>query len=127
MQLGSRLRGLREAKGISREAAGYAIRASESKISRMELGRVGFKPRDIADLLSMYGVSEPEREVLTALAQEANSPGWWQPYGDLLATWFQNYLDLEAAATLIRRYELQFVPGLLQTEEYARGHPARLR
>ncbi|MEN3307126.1 MAG: hypothetical protein V7603_3328 [Micromonosporaceae bacterium] len=121
MQLGSRLRRLREDKGISRGAAGYAIRASESKISRMELGRVGVKPRDIADLLALYDVSEAEREVLTALTQEANSPGWWHPYGDLLATWFQNYLDLEAAATLIRCYEVQFVPGLLQTEEYARA------
>jgi transcriptional regulator with XRE-family HTH domain len=121
MQLGARLRRLREAKGISREAAGYTIRASESKISRMETGRVGFKPRDIADLLTLYEVGDAEREVLTALAQEANSPGWWHPYGDLLATWFQYYLDLEAAATLIRCYEVQFVPGLLQTEEYARA------
>jgi transcriptional regulator with XRE-family HTH domain len=122
MQLGARLRRLREAKGVSREDAGWAIRASESKISRMELGRVGFKERDITDLLTLYGVDdEAERSGLLALGREANTPGWWHPYGDLLATWLQYYLDLEAAATLIRTYEVQFVPGLLQTDEYARA------
>jgi len=121
MQLGSRLRQLREASGVTREAAGWAIRASESKISRMELGRVGFKERDVADLLKLYGVDGEEYEALLAAAREANQPGWWHPYGDLLTTWFQNYLDLEAAASLIRTYEVQFVPGLLQTEAYARA------
>jgi transcriptional regulator with XRE-family HTH domain len=122
MQVGARLRRLREAKGVSREDAGWVIRASESKISRMELGRVSFKDRDIADLLTLYGVDkEEERAELMALAREANAPSWWRPYGDLLAPWFQNYLDLEAAATLIRAYEVQFVPGLLQTEAYARA------
>jgi transcriptional regulator with XRE-family HTH domain len=122
MQLGARLRKLREARGVSREDAGWAIRASESKISRMELGRVGFKVRDVTDLLTLYGVDDPdERAALSTLAREANTPGWWHPYGDLLSTWFQYYLDLEAAATLIRTYEVQFVPGLLQTEAYARA------
>jgi len=122
MQVGARLRRLREARGVSREDAGWAIRASESKISRMELGRVGFKPRDIADLLTLYGIDdEEERADVLALARAANAPGWWHPYGDLLPPWFQNYLDLEAAATLIRTYEIQFVPGLLQTEAYARA------
>lgn len=121
MQLGSRLRQLREASGVTREVAGWAIRASESKISRMELGRVGFKERDVADLLKLYGVDGEEYETLLAAAREANQPGWWHPYGDLLATWFQNYLDLEAAASLIRTYEVQFVPGLLQSEAYARA------
>jgi transcriptional regulator with XRE-family HTH domain len=121
MLLGAQLRRLREAKGVSREAAGYAIRASESKISRMELGRVGFKERDIADLLTLYGVVDDERAALLTLATEANTPGWWHPYGDLLPNWLQYYLDLEAAATLIRSYEVQFVPGLLQTDAYARA------
>ncbi len=122
MLLGAQLRRLREAKGVSREEAGYLIRGSESKISRIELGRVGFKERDVADLLTLYGVvEEAERTALLTLASEANKPGWWQPYGDLLPTWLQIYLDLEAAATLIRTYEVQFVPGLLQTEAYARA------
>ena len=120
--LGAQLRRLREGKGISREDAGYEIRASGSKISRMELGRVSFKERDVADLLSMYGVQDTaEREALLRLARQANNPGWWHHYGDILPPWFQSYLGLEAAASLIRTYEIQFVPGLLQTPEYARA------
>jgi transcriptional regulator with XRE-family HTH domain len=120
--LGSQLRRLREQRGISREDAGYAIRASESKISRLELGRVGFKERDVVDLLSLYGVEDgDDRTALLALAREANAPGWWHKYSDVLPPWFQSYVGLEAAATLIRTYEVQFIPGLLQTEEYARA------
>ncbi|MGH3344008.1 MAG: helix-turn-helix domain-containing protein [Carbonactinosporaceae bacterium] len=120
--LGARLRGLREAKGITRESAGYAIRASESKISRVELGRVGFKERDVGDLLTLYGVTdEVTRGELLSLARKANTPGWWQKYGDILPNWFETYVGLEAAASLIRSYEVQFVPGLLQTEDYARA------
>ncbi len=122
MMLGAQLRRLRESCGVTREGAGWEIRASESKISRMELGRVGFKERDVADLLTLYGITDPtERDALLHLARDANSPGWWHRYGDVLPSWFQAYLGLEAAAALIRTYELQFVPGLLQTEEYARA------
>ncbi|HEY6279448.1 MAG TPA: helix-turn-helix transcriptional regulator [Streptosporangiaceae bacterium] len=119
--LGSQLRLLREAAGITREEAGYAIRASGSKISRMELGRVSFKERDIADLLELYGVAEAESATLVELAKEANSPGWWHKYGDVLPDWFSVYVGLEEAASLIRVYEVQFVPGLLQTADYARA------
>ncbi|MFJ8828627.1 helix-turn-helix domain-containing protein [Micromonospora aurantiaca] len=121
MLLGGQLRRLRESAGVSRETAGWEIRSSESKISRMELGRVGFKERDVADLLTLYGVTAPEdRDALLKLARDANSPGWWHRYGDVLPAWFQSYLGLEAAAALIRTYEVQFVPGLLQTAAYAR-------
>ncbi|WP_425549379.1 helix-turn-helix domain-containing protein [Actinomadura miaoliensis] len=120
--LGSQLRRLREAKGVSRQDAGYVIRASESKISRLELGRVSFKERDVEDLLTLYGVTDPtEREALVQLAREANTPGWWHRYSDVLPNWFQTYVGLEESATLIRTYELQFVPGLLQSEGYARA------
>ena len=122
LQLGARLRNLRMAAGVARDQAGYAIRGSESKISRMELGRVGFKERDVVDLLKLYGIEdEAEHARLLELAREANTPGWWHAYGDVLTTWFQNYLDLEQAAELIRTYEVQFVPGLLQTDNYARA------
>jgi hypothetical protein len=121
MLLGAHLRRLREAREITREEAGYAIRGSESKISRLELGRVGFKGRDVADLLALYGVEDDERERLIALARDANQPGWWHRYGDVLPNWFQAYLGLEAAAVLIRTYEVQFIPGLLQTADYARA------
>jgi transcriptional regulator with XRE-family HTH domain len=120
--LGSQLRRLRERNGISREDAGYHIRGSESKISRLELGRVGFKRRDVEDLLTLYGITDDsEREQVLALARDANQQGWWQPYADFLPSWFQPYIDLEESASLIRTYELQFVPGLLQTEDYARA------
>ncbi|WP_396888575.1 helix-turn-helix domain-containing protein [Micromonospora craniellae] len=122
MLLGAQLRRLRESRGVTRENAGWEIRSSESKISRMELGRVGFKERDVADLLTLYGVTaEQERGALLKLARDANNPGWWHRYGDVLPSWFQSYLGLEAAAALIRSYEVQFVPGLLQTREYARA------
>jgi len=122
MLLGAHLRRLREAQGVSREDAGWEIRASESKISRMELGRVSFKERDVDDLLTLYGlVDAEERDRLLTLARQANTPGWWHRYGDVLPSWFQSYLGLEAAASLIRTYEVQFVPGLLQTADYARS------
>jgi transcriptional regulator with XRE-family HTH domain len=122
MLLGAHLRRLREECDITREEAGDAIRASESKISRLELGRVGFKTRDIEDLLTLYGVTDAgERDALLGRAREATTQGWWRGYTDVAPNWFQQYLGLEEAATLIRTYEVQFVPGLLQTEEYARA------
>lgn len=118
--LGSQLRRLRESRGITREAAGYSIRASESKISRLELGRVSFKARDVEDLLTLYGVTdEAERGALLSLVKEANVAGWWHSYSDVLPGWFQTYVGLEGAASVIRGYEAQFVHGLLQTEAYA--------
>jgi len=120
--IGGHLRQLRERAGITTEQAATAIRGSHSKISRMEHGRVGFKDRDIADLLTLYGVTVgEERDALLKLAREANTPGWWQGYSDILPHWLEPYFGLEAAASFIRTYELQFVPGLLQTEDYARS------
>jgi transcriptional regulator with XRE-family HTH domain len=120
--LGAQLRRLREAKRIPPEEAGHLIRASHSKISRIETGRVGFKDRDIVDLLTLYGVTdEAQREEIRELAARANSPGWWHDYADILAGWFEEYIGLEEAAVQIRAFEAQFVPGLLQTEDYARA------
>jgi transcriptional regulator with XRE-family HTH domain len=120
--LGARLRHLREHASFSRRDAGGAIRASESKISRLELGRTGFKHRDVDDLLTLYGVdNEAERATLLTLARHANVPGWWQEYEDVVPAWFEDYLGLEQAASMIRSYEMLFVPGLLQTSEYARA------
>ena len=120
--LGAQLRRLRESKRISLEEAGNVIRASHSKVSRMETGRVGFKDRDVVDLLTYYGVTdEKEREALRQLAARANAPGWWHDYSDVLPTWFEAYVGLEEAARQIRSYEVQFVPGLLQTPDYARA------
>lgn len=120
--LGAQLRRLREAQGITLEEAGNVIRASGSKLSRLETGRVSFKDRDVADLLTFYGVTdEQQRNALRELARSANARGWWHDYSDILPSWFEAYVGLEEAATSIRAYEVQFVPGLLQTEEYARA------
>jgi transcriptional regulator with XRE-family HTH domain len=131
--LGAQLRKLRENREITTEQAADAIRGSHSKISRMEHGRVGFKDRDVSDLLTLYGVTDQtERDSLLALAHEAGNPGWWHDFGDLLPHWFEPYISLEAAASVIRNYEVQFVPGLLQSPSYAReviqlGHPSIAR
>jgi transcriptional regulator with XRE-family HTH domain len=122
MLLGSQLRRLREAAGVTPDQAGYEIRASRSKISRMENGRVSFKDRDIADLLAFYGVtSEEVKQATLKLARQANMPGWWAKFGDILPDWFEMYLGLEASASIIRSFELQFVHGLFQTHDYARA------
>jgi transcriptional regulator with XRE-family HTH domain len=122
MLLGAQLRRLREHAGVTRDDAGYHIRASGSKISRMELGRVSFKERDVTDLLEYYGVTDvAEREKLVQLTREANATPWYQKFQDVVPDWFHVFVGLEEAAQLIRVYEVQFVPGLLQTEEYARA------
>ena len=122
MLVGAKLRRLRTDMGLSREEAAEAIRASAWKIHRLENGQVGFKQRDLVDLLALYRVTDPDEiDELLTLAREANVPGWWQHYGDVLPQWFRTYVDLESAATLIRTYEGMFVPGLLQTDDYMRA------
>jgi hypothetical protein len=119
--LGIQLRRLREARGITAGAAGHAIRASHAKISRMELGRVGFRERDVTDLLTLYGITDDqERRAFLNLVRRANVPGWWHQYSDIVVSWFEIYLGLEQASSVIRTYQPQLVPGLLQTEEVAR-------
>ena len=121
MMLGSQLRRFREAADVTPERAAYVIRASRSKISRMENGRVGMKVRDVTDLLDLYGVTdETERSAMMALARQSGSSGWWAGYDDVMVDWLQDYIGLEAAASGIRGFELQFVHGLFQTEDYAR-------
>jgi transcriptional regulator with XRE-family HTH domain len=120
--LGAQLRRLRESRGISAAEAARAIRGSESKISRIELGRNSVREVDIADLLDLYGISETrEREQLLNIASQANQHGWWHHYLDVLPGWFQAYLGLEESASFIRSFDVQFVPGLLQTEEYSQA------
>jgi transcriptional regulator with XRE-family HTH domain len=118
--LGTQLRRLRESRNITAQEAARAIRGSESKISRIELGRNAVREVDIADLLNLYGITDSaEREQLLTLASQANQPGWWHRYQDVLPAWFQSYLGLEESAESIRSFDSQFVPGLLQTEDYA--------
>ena len=122
IMLGSRLRQLREDQSIDRRQAASAIRGSESKISRLELGRIGYKVSDVADLLTLYGLTDdPERKTLLALARESGRPPWWQPYRDVVPSWSGSYLSLEPDARLIRTYDPCHIPDLLQTADYARG------
>jgi hypothetical protein len=117
-RLGAELRRLREAAGLTIEQAGDALECSASKISRIETGQIGASPRDVRDLLVLFRVPEPEAETLVQLARDARLKGWWQPYGSVLTG---AYVGFEAAAESIRSYECQCVPGLLQTEDYARS------
>jgi hypothetical protein len=89
---------------------------------RLDTGQVGFKERDVADLLTLYGITNAvERQQFLELVQQSNQLGWWHPYSDLIPKWFEDFVGLEEAASRIQTYELMFVPGLLQTEEYARA------
>jgi transcriptional regulator with XRE-family HTH domain len=120
--LGAQLRRLREARNITAAEAADAIRAAHSKISRLERGRTAARQRDVADLLTLYGVTdEAEREKMLALARQGSIPGWWHQYSDVLPRWLELYVGLEKAASMIRAYELQFIHGLMQTEDYARA------
>jgi len=122
MLLGAQLRRLREAADVTPEQAGYEIRASRSKISRMETGQVGLKARDITDLLALYGVTDEQvQSRFLQLAHQSSRPDWWAKYGDILPGWFENYLGLESVSSTIRTFEIQFVHGLFQTEDYARA------
>jgi transcriptional regulator with XRE-family HTH domain len=122
MILGSQLRRLREEAGITRQQAGYNIRGSESKISRLELGRVGFKERDVTDLLTMYGVEDStERQTFLDMVKQSNEPGWWRRFGDTMPNWFTDLVGLEEAAARIQIWEPLYVSGLLQIEAYARA------
>lgn len=119
-RLGIELRRLREVAGMTIEDAARRLECSLSKISRMETGRVPMRGRDVRDLLELYGVTDAaEQEALVALAHESRKPGWWHSYNDVLPSWFEVRVGLEADAASIRTYQSQLVEGLLQTEEYA--------
>ncbi|MFF2848935.1 helix-turn-helix domain-containing protein [Streptomyces sp. NPDC058001] len=119
--LGRRLQELRESKGLTREEAAGALRVTAATVRRMETAEVTLKVPYVQVLLMSYGVSEHEVDGFLSLVEEANQPGWWQRYSDVLPDWFSLYVSLEGAAQVIRAYEPHFVPGLLQTEDYARA------
>jgi hypothetical protein len=119
--LGTYLRALRERSGVTPVAAGRHIRAHASKISRMETAHVSLKARDVADLLVLYQVDPAERDEITAMVERAARPDWWQSYGEVVPDWLQQLIGLERDAHVIRTYEPQFVPGLLQTPAYAQA------
>jgi Helix-turn-helix. len=116
-RLGLELRRLREAAGITIETVAERLECSSSKISRIETGHSGVTPRDVRDILAVYGVNGPVADELVQVAREARQKGWWHLYGTVLTG---AYVGLEAAASVIEAYEAQVVPGLLQVPDYAR-------
>ncbi|MEY9995704.1 transcriptional regulator with XRE-family HTH domain [Streptomyces sp. V4I8] len=119
--LGKRLQELREAAGLGRDEAGRVLRVAPATVRRMETAEVALKIPYVQVLLETYGVPEGEAADFVTLAEEANQPGWWQRFHDVLPDWFSLYVSLEGAARIVRSYEPHFVPGLLQTEDYARA------
>jgi transcriptional regulator with XRE-family HTH domain len=119
--LGRRLQELREAAGLRREEAAQVLRVAPATVRRMETAEVTLRIPYVQVLLTTYGVTASEVAAFVALAEEANQPGWWQRYHDVLPDWFSMHVSLEGAARVIRSYEPHFVPGLLQTEDYARA------
>ncbi|MEV4753912.1 helix-turn-helix transcriptional regulator [Micromonospora sp. NPDC049559] len=117
-RLGAELRRQREAAGITIEMVAEQLECSASKISRIETGHTSATPRDVRDMLRIYGVVGTESDELVQIAREARQKGWWHPYSTVLTG---AYVGLEAAAGSVRAYEQQVVPGLLQTEEYAKA------
>jgi hypothetical protein len=128
--LGTQLRRLRETADISRADAGYArhpLLGIEGVAYRARPGSP-LKARDISDLLTLYGIADAaERESFLEMVEQANEPGWWRRYKDVMPGWFHDFVGLEESASRIQSCELQFVPGLLQTEESARAIAARGR
>jgi hypothetical protein len=122
MILGKQLQALREKADMSFDEAAAAILSSPFTIRRMERAEGGFKPLTVKSLLIAYGVTDnDEIEAFLSLCRDAVKPGWWHSYGDVLPDWFRTFVGLEEAASLIRGYEPHWVPGLLQTEDYARA------
>ncbi|MDJ0346028.1 helix-turn-helix transcriptional regulator [Streptomyces sp. H10-C2] len=120
--LGKRLQDLREKAGLTYEQAGLALDVTHATVRRMEKAEVGLKLPYVEKLLLTYGVTDPgEVSGFLALAREANRPGWWHRFRDVLPEWFSAFVSLEGEASLIRAYEPHYVPGLLQTEAYARA------
>lgn len=121
-RLGYELRMLREAAGKTGEDVAEALGWSDSKVSRIETGRISVHHGDVTDLLDLYGVTDTAtRDALVALAREAKKQGWWHSYSDLLKRPYATYIGLEAAAASLRVFEPLTVPGLLQTPAYARA------
>jgi transcriptional regulator with XRE-family HTH domain len=125
MILGRQLQALREKAGMSYDQAAEAVYVSSATIRRMERAEGALKPLTVKTLLTIYGITDVrEIDAFLALARDASKPGWWHSYDDVLPSWFRTLIGLEEAATLIRGYDPHWIPGLLQTPDYARASVA---
>lgn len=119
-RLAQELRQLRDAAGLTIEEVAQRLEVSPAKISRIETGQVGVRPRDVSDLLDQYKIYGAPRDNLLILTREARQQVWWHSYNDVLTAGLDVWIRLETEAEAIRTFEVQLVPGLLQTPEYAR-------
>jgi len=119
-RLAAELREIRESKGKSGDAVAAALKWSPSKISRYERAKTGLQPSEVERLLDYYEITGPRRELLLALAQDAARKGWWEDYSDSLSADYQQFIGLEDEASQIAVYHVDVVPGLFQTDAYAR-------
>ncbi|HYZ57041.1 MAG TPA: helix-turn-helix transcriptional regulator [Streptosporangiaceae bacterium] len=120
-RLGTELRRLREQAGLTCEEVGQRLECSGTRISRIETGRINVRPGDVREMLEIYGVTGSEAASLVQLAREARRKGWWHAYGRVFPTWFEAYIGLESEAVRLRDFQPLVMPGLLQTEDYARA------
>jgi transcriptional regulator with XRE-family HTH domain len=127
-RLGARLRLLRQQTGLTCEQVATQLRSrdtgtnwSETKVSRVETGRISVHPGDIDELLKFYEIDVSQRDAIMTVARLARQRGWWHVYGDALPDWLTILVDLEPAASVIRTYQAEVIPDLLQTESYAQA------
>ena len=120
LQLGNELRHAREAVGHTVEDAAVVIERTSSTISRLEHGQTGIRQRDLADLLRSYGAGVALIEQLAELARNNSQRGRWSGYRRAYPGWFRMFVDMEEDATSLLHFQVEVVPGLLQTEDYIR-------
>jgi transcriptional regulator with XRE-family HTH domain len=120
-RLGIELRRLREQAGLTCEQVGEQLGYSGPRISRIETAKISARPGDVLELLELYGLTGAAADALVQLARDARKKGWWHTYGMSLPEWFEAYVGFEAEATTFRDFQPLYIPGLLQTEDYARA------
>jgi transcriptional regulator with XRE-family HTH domain len=119
--VGGALRRHRENAGYALEDAARVLECDRSKISRIETGQRGIRPKELRELLAEYGVPEGEQAALVAITGRGGPHGWWHPHADVLPAAYLDYVIMESAASEIMTYEAQVIPDLLQTDDYARA------
>nr|WP_323178485.1 Scr1 family TA system antitoxin-like transcriptional regulator [Micromonospora lupini] len=118
-QLGRLLTQLRVDAAVTLDAAAEALDCSRQKVWRIEKGLVPVRVVDARAMCALYRVPDDMRDIVAGLAKETRAKGWWHSYGDVVPSWFSLYVGLESSASVLRQYDAELIPGLLQTREYA--------